>query len=137
MPDFPVALGEYAALLRARDLDCTVKLAGFVLSRFQQQQLFHNIYAPSGVLLANLAAELAINGSAIPDGLLGETLLQLDRMMVGFMGEWFEQVPIHPVVAAGYHLTWHDPAARYRWRDNGWGFEDYMLSYVRWDTWTV
>ena len=137
LPDFAAALADYAALLRARDEDCTIKLAGFILSQFQSVRLFHNPQAPTGALMAHLAFQLAVNGGALPPEALGGVLLELDRLMAGFLGLWSEQLPIHPAIAAGYHLRWHDPAARYRWHENEWSFEDYMANYIRWASWTV
>ena len=137
LPDFSAALGEFAAVLRARDEDCTIKLAGFILGRFQSVRLFHNPHAPTGALLAHLAYQLAVYGGATPDEVLGPALLELDRLVSGFLGVWHEQVPIHPGVASGYHLRWHDPATRYRWYENEWNFENYTLNYIRWAPWAV
>ena len=137
LPDFSAALGEFAAVLRARDEDCTIKLAGFVLGQFQSVRLFHNPHAPTGALLAHLACLLAVHGGATPDEVLGATLLELNRLISGYLGLWYEQVPVHPAVAAGYQLRWHRSATRYRWHENEWSFEDYTLNYIRWAPWTV
>ena len=136
LPDFSAALGEFAAVLRARDEHCTIKLAGFILGQFQSVRLFHNPHAPTGALIAHLTCQLAVHGGTTPDEVLGATLLELDRLVFGYLGLWHDQVPIHPAVAAGYHLRWHDPATQYRWYGNEWTFEDYTLNYLRWAPWT-
>ena len=137
LPSFPDALGHFVKLLSARDEGCTVKVGGFILSQFQHVRLFQNAYAPSGVLLRYLAGQLAIEGQALTAEETGPALIELDRLTAGYLGIWNEQVPVHPILAAEYHLRWYDSGYRYRWHDNAWTFKDYIVSYIRWAPWTV
>ncbi len=137
MPDLPVAFAAYAHALSADERDCDIKLSGFILGTFQSKPLFQNRVMPDGTLLAQLAVQLATQGGLFGPELLGPVLLELDRLMVGYTGHGLEQVPIHPKVAAAYHLRWHRAERLYRWHDNRWTFSDYMINYIRWSPWTV
>ncbi len=137
LPDFGAALGAYAEVLRTRDEECTIPLSGFILAEFQSTQLFHSPSAPTGALMTHLAYQLAVHGGVFSGALLGAVLLELDRLMAGYLGVWHQQLPVHPTIAAAYHLRWHDAGARYRWFENEWRFEDYTLNYIRWASWAL
>lgn len=98
-----------SARLAAIDAASDVKIGSFILKRFRTERLFHNANAPSDVLLHELAARLA---SVVSAEVPANTATPRARGTLATI-----EVPIHPAVAAHFHLEWYAPDLRYAYFD--------------------
>ncbi len=100
------------ARLTARDKQCSVKMAPFILERFRTHRLFWAVNHPTNLLFAQLCSELisVALGHAIASAVsIKEVLAGMGtRDLLGSVG-----VPIHPFVAEHFGLTWYNPHERY------------------------
>ena len=102
------------ARLRARDANCDVKLGAYVLASFRTTRLFWTVNHPTMELLLEVVAQLL--NAAFPQSprlsraVLGRELTRVfgNRGPLGAIS-----VPVHPIVAEQFGLTWYDPGEIY------------------------
>ena len=132
MPDVERRLRLDIARWQASDAQSDIKSADWVERNFRDIKLFHTAghltAAPTAFVLKQLLERTeAIHRNDLPR-LNGE----VDMLLRHHLGQNFESVPVHPVVAERLRLRFFDPNARYRWHGHEWTFREYILRYARW-----
>lgn len=97
-----------SARLTTLDAACDVKIASYILKRFSRERLFHNPNAPSRDLLAELALRIARALLSVP----------IDAPTAQWPAEGalsILEAPVHPAVAAHFHLEWYSADLRYNY----------------------
>lgn len=105
---------DMARALFRREAGCDIRVAGFVLSRFRAERLFHSPVHPAGALLHQVMAQLLGHPAlaALADGSFDT---QLRAVAPGLEAVFANaQAPVHPDVAAHFGLGWWSPGLRYR-----------------------
>ena len=97
-----------------REAGCDIRIAGFVLSRFRNERLFHSAVHPAAPLLLQVMAQLL--GHPALSALAEDTVdAQLRAIAPGLEAVFADaQAPVHPAVAAHFALNWWSPTLRYR-----------------------
>lgn len=104
------------ARLTARDAQCSVKMASYVLENFREQRLFWTANHPTNRLFAEFCARMleigfgpdVSGGISVADVLAGIG----EKDLLGIVG-----VPIHPHVARHFRLKWYSKDERYPFFD--------------------
>lgn len=132
MPDLSERLEAAVAQWKALDAVADVPLAPWVEAHIRTTGLFHaptRVTAPATTyLMKQLLARTAI----LPPHLMHAAPAEVDLLLRYHAGQDVETVPIHPKVARGLDLTFHDPNGTWRWHRHRWTFRQYMLHYIRW-----
>ncbi|HEY1935610.1 MAG TPA: WcbI family polysaccharide biosynthesis putative acetyltransferase [Acetobacteraceae bacterium] len=132
MPDLDRRLRLDVTRWQASDALSDVKVADWVERNFRETRLFHTsghlTAAATDFVLRHLLEQTTVLRPYSVARLKGEA----EALLRHHIGQDFESVPIHPLVAERLKLRFHDPNARYRWHGHMWTLRDYILHYVRW-----
>lgn len=134
MPDLNARLQRDIARLEACDAVCDVTFKSYILDNFRSRRLFWSWGHTSSVPLA----ELALRIWAVARPVIGGTVERAEGCIAAAAAE-FEgigdiQVPIHPLVASTFGLSFWSPDMRYMWFGQHWTFREYIERYMRYDT---
>jgi hypothetical protein len=132
MPDLNRRLRLDIARWHASDALADVHLAEWVEKTFRNVNMFYtsgHIAAPAVTFLMKRLLEQTKILSAKLARVAAEEVDVLQRY---HMGQDFECVPIHPLVAERLDLRFFDPNATYRWHAHAWTFRQYILHYIHW-----
>ena len=132
MPDLNRRLRLDIARWQASDALADVQLADWVEKTFRKVNLFHtsgHIAAPAVTFLMKRLLER----TKILSGPLARAAAEeVDVLQRHHMGQDFESVPIHPLVAEQLDLRFFNPNATHRWHAHDWTFRQYILHYIHW-----
>ena len=134
MPNLDVELAADIEAWRALDARCDIKLADRMAAQFRTSRLFIAPTVPGAALLRELAVRLLawppvreqLNPAAV--------VTDLDHVLEGYVGRR-EELPIHPRVARHFQLGWWREDMVYRWANNRYRFQEYVIDYIRWAPW--
>lgn len=132
MPDLNRRLRLDIARWHASDALADVQVADWVEKTFRTVNLFYtsgHITAPAVTFLMQRLLERTKILSA---PLARTAVTDVDVLQRHHMGQDFECVPIHPLVAERLELRFFDPNATYRWHAHAWTFRQYILHYIHW-----
>lgn len=88
-----------------REARCDIRVAGFVLSGFRAERLFHARAHPAGPLLVQIMAQLL--GHPAMRALAGDFDTALQAVLPGLDAVFHDaQTPVHAAVAAHFALEW-------------------------------
>lgn len=135
MPDLEAALLRDLHMMAARDIPCDIRITSYAMDRLRHEKLFHQPYAPTGVLITHIAQGLGASLAPTLDIDPATMTIALDRFCAGLLGIAHEQTPIHPELGRRLGLTWCNETTQYRQYKNQWTFRDYILRYIAWSDW--
>ncbi len=97
-----------------REAGCDVRVAGFVLSRFRSERLFHSAVHPAAPVLEQMMVQLL--GHPAIQALMSAPLDDALRAVVPGLAEVFAdaQAPVMASIAAHFGLAWWSAGAQYR-----------------------
>jgi hypothetical protein len=132
--DLDAMLAADMARWRVNDNRCSIKLADFIAQHFRSSRIFHAPTVPGPALLREMIRQALavpiIQDLVAPDILSAE----LDDLLDGFVS-WREELPVHQRVARHFALPWWSPELKYRWQNNRYTGQEYIIDYIRWTQW--
>lgn len=135
LPPAAATLEKARRKLDARDTHCDVKIADYVWANLRDTPLFLTYAHVRTEAIVELATRLytAMHPLTGSNGDAGPALDRLHAAAVTLPPMGPLEEPIDPMVAQALGLSYGGPGTRYRWYDQLWTFEDYMLRYLTYD----
>ncbi len=132
MPDLNRRLRLDVARWRASDALADVHVADWVEKTFRSVNLFYTSGHVSAPAVNFLMKRLLEQTKILSPSLARVAVDEVDILQRHHMGQDFECVPIHPLVAERLDLQFFNPDATYRWHAHAWTFRQYILHYIHW-----
>lgn len=132
MPDLERRLRLDVGRWQACDAASDVKLADWVEQNFRETRLFHTSGHLTAVPIAFIMKQLLERTDVFAREDVARLKGEVDTLLRHHVGQDFESVPIHPLVAEQLRLRFFDPHRRYRWHGHEWTLREYILHYARW-----
>ena len=113
-PDLDLLFRKESERLSALDSTFKLGIGSYILKHFRRQRLFLTLLSPTDLLLAELTARLL--ATAFPDD---QAMAVNASVAIASMGPrdclGLLAIPIHPLVARHFQLTWITPNSRFNY----------------------
>jgi hypothetical protein len=133
-PDFDAALAADVARWEAEDQQNDVKVADFLRDWFRMSRVFTTPYERGTDTVCAILLQL-FEAPVLRAGFEPQVLHRsLDRLTQGWQASR-QELPVHPLVAQHFQLSWWSPDLQYRMLGNDFSFREYIIRYIRWSPW--
>jgi hypothetical protein len=132
MPDLQRRLRMDVGRWRAADEISDIQSTDWVVENFRTRQVFYTAGHLTALPLVRIMKLLLERTGILTAAQIRQANLEIDLLSRYHRGQDLEVVPVHPVVAERFGLSYYDPEARHRWHGHEWTFREYILKYIHW-----
>jgi hypothetical protein len=119
---------------RAEGRKSDMRLGDFIERHINTSRLFLAPNLPGPMLLREMLDQV-LRDDVISALTSQETLAaELDTLLDGYAG-WQQELPVHKRIASHFNLSWWSPDMKYRWMNNWYTHQEYILDYIKWVQW--
>jgi hypothetical protein len=132
--DLDADLAADVARWEADDSRHDVKLTSIMRTLFREERVF---VAPPGrgTPLVRAIIDQLLETPALLDVFDPDKMREAIDHITHNWSAFRQELPVHPLVAAHFGLTWWSPDLHYRILGNRFTFRDYIVHYARWSPW--